>query len=60
MKISHEEYLKRVLFSKQLQLENLNIAHRVAIAEYEKEKTMLHKDINSLENQLNDAQVEQA
>lgn len=52
MKISHEEYLKRILNSKKNELEQLNISHRIDIATYETKKEMLCKEINSIENQL--------
>lgn len=54
VKISHEEYLKRIVHSKKMELENLNISHRIAIAEYETKKAILNKDIDSIEAQLND------
>lgn len=54
MKISHEEYLKRVVHSKKNELENLIISHRITIAEYETKKAILNKDIDSIEAQLND------
>ncbi|MBY9081221.1 hypothetical protein KIH86_24035 [Paenibacillus sp. HN-1] len=52
MKISHEEYLERTLKSKRIELENLNIMHRVAIATYEAKKEMLQKEMDSIERQL--------
>ena len=52
MKLSHEEYLKQSLTSKKLELENLNINHRIAIAEYNARKEMISKQIDSIEIQL--------
>jgi len=52
MNVSHEEYLQRILDSKKLELENLNIQHRIDIVVYETRKEALYKDIRSIEAQL--------
>lgn len=52
MKLSHEGYLKQTLNTRKNELENLNINHMVAIAEYNARKEMLTKQINSIERQL--------
>ena len=52
MKMSHEDYLKQMLKTKKHELENLNISHMIAIAEYNARKEMLFQQINSFEKQL--------
>jgi hypothetical protein len=52
VKLSHEEYLKQILRTKQMELENLKISHRIAIAEYDTKKEMLNNQIDSIERQL--------
>lgn len=52
MKPDNDEYLKRILNSKKIELESLHINHRICIAEFEAKKEMLNKDIDSLESQL--------
>lgn len=52
MNLSHEEYLKKTLDSKKIEMENLKISHRIALAEYEVKKEMLYGQIYSIENQL--------
>lgn len=54
MKIEHGEYLQRKLDSLKMELENLNIEHRINIAKYETKKEMIQKDIDGLERQLAD------
>lgn len=54
MKIEHGEYLRRKLGSRKIELENLNIEHRVNIAKYETKKELIQKDIDALERQLTD------
>lgn len=52
MKVTHDEYLKRTLRTKKMELTNLNIEHRIAIAKHEVKKDMLQKEIDSIERQL--------
>ena len=62
MKLSNEEYLKQTLKTegylkqtlktKKIELENLKISHRIAIAKYDTKKEMLISQIDSLEKQL--------
>lgn len=53
MKISHDEYLKRTLRSKKVELESLNVNHRISIAEYEVKRQAITDQIDSIEKQLN-------
>lgn len=52
MKLTHEQYLNRVLASKRMELNELKIKHRVEIAEYNVKLDMLNNQIYSIENQL--------
>lgn len=52
MKPSHEEYLKGMLASKQLHLDELSIQHRIHIAMFEDKKASLSKEINAIAQQL--------
>lgn len=52
MKIDHKEYLERLLLSRQLELDELNIQHRVNIAVYNEKREMISKQIHSLNIQL--------
>lgn len=54
MQIDHEEYLRRILKSKEFALEELNIQHRVAIAVHGEKKDLLQREIYSIEDQLRD------
>ena len=55
MKVSHEEYLKRTLKSKKLELENEKVLHRIAIEKHNLKQEMLQSQIDSIEHQLEDA-----
>jgi len=50
--ISNEEYLKNILSTAKLILQELEIVHRIEIATYESKKEMLRNQINSIESQL--------
>jgi hypothetical protein len=50
--MDHSEYLKRILATKKIELENVNIEHRIIIAEYKTKKELLQELIDSLEKQL--------
>jgi hypothetical protein len=50
--INHEEYLKQVLETKKMELQNLNINRRIAIGVYEAKKEMFMSQIHSIEKQL--------
>jgi hypothetical protein len=52
LKVTHEEYLKQMLKSKKMELEHVEIDHRIAIAEHNVKKKMLYEQINSIERQL--------
>lgn len=52
MGLSHEEYLQRTLITKKMELNNLEIDRRIAMAEFETKKNMLSSQIDSLERQL--------
>lgn len=52
MKITHEEYLKQILSSKKMELRELNIKSRIAIAEFNAKREMLEQQIYSIEKQL--------
>ena len=52
IKISHEDYLKNILYSAKLTLKELEILHRINIAVYEGKKEILTKQIESIEKQL--------
>ena len=52
IKISHEDYLKNILYSAKLTLKELEILHRINIAVYEGKKEILYKQIESIEKQL--------
>jgi hypothetical protein len=53
--ISHEEYLKQILKSKKIEVENLNINNMIAIAEYNARKEMIIQQMNSIERQLDNS-----
>jgi len=52
MNVNHEEYLQRILDSKKLELDKLNIQHRLDIVVYETRNEALDRDIRSIEAQL--------
>jgi hypothetical protein len=52
MKISDKQYLEQQLKTKRIELDNLNIDHRIAITKYETKKEMIVSQIDSLEKQL--------
>lgn len=54
MRVSHEEYMRRLLGAKKIEYENLEIEHRIAIAVYNARKDMITKQIHSIERQLED------
>jgi hypothetical protein len=54
--ISHEDYLKQMVKSKKIELENLNIKNMIAIAEYNARKEMVIEQLNSIERQLDNKQ----
>lgn len=57
MKVSHEEYLKRTMKTKQMELDALNVNHRIAIAVYDSQKLLMQKEIDSIESQLSNGKV---
>lgn len=56
MRLSHEQFLKRVLASKKLKLEETKIEHRMEIVKFNTRCELLTEEINSIERQLNDAE----
>lgn len=58
MKISNKEYLERILSSNKMELKELEIKHRIAIAEYNTKRELYQNQINSIELQLEENQDE--
>ncbi|MGD6898615.1 hypothetical protein [Bacillus infantis] len=52
MKLSHEDYLNQKLISKKLELDNVLLEHRIAIAEFNVKREMLQSQIDSIDRQL--------
>lgn len=52
MRISHEEYLKQSLRTKEMELKNIIIDHRIMIEKHEAVKDMLQKQVDSITRQL--------
>jgi hypothetical protein len=52
VKLSHEDYLKQMLTTKKVELENLKIDRRIYLAESQMKQEMLVSQIDSLEKQL--------
>jgi hypothetical protein len=54
MEITDKTYLEQQLRTKKIELDNVKIEHRIALAVYEVKKEMLNSQIDSLERQLED------
>ena len=52
--ISYEAYLQSVLMTKQMELSETNIMHRIEVAKYNLKTDSLRSDIGSIERQLED------
>jgi len=58
MKISNKEYLEKILSSNKMELKELEIKHRITIAEYNTKRELYQNQINSIEMQLEENQDE--
>lgn len=54
MGITHGEFLKRLLESKKMELTELKVRQRIALAEFDVKFSMLADQISTLEKQLED------
>jgi hypothetical protein len=54
MKLTHKEYLERILRDKKMELKNTEVQYQIEIAKYNTKHDMLQKEIDSIETQLND------
>lgn len=54
MKLTHKEYLERILHDKKMELKNTEVQYQIEIAKYNTKHDMLQKEIDSIETQLND------
>ena len=54
VKMTHKDYLEGILDSKRWGLKEIEIQHRIFIAEHEVKTKMLRESINSIERQLQD------
>jgi hypothetical protein len=52
MKLTHKEYLERILSDRKMELKELEIENRIRIAENNAKSEMLQKEIFSIETQL--------
>lgn len=52
MNISDKDYLRRMLKSLELELNEVQIQHRIAIAEFNIKRDILNRQIDSIELQL--------
>lgn len=52
MKLTDREYLQQILKSAKIELKEIEIKHRIAIAEFNVKKEILQKQIDSIEFQL--------
>lgn len=50
--MTHEMYMKQMLFSLNIEIKNVEILNRIAIAESKVKTEMLQRQIDSLESQL--------
>ncbi len=50
--VSHKEYLEKQLKSKEMELREVEVQFRVTVAEFNIEKDLLHEQIESIKNQL--------
>ena len=58
--ISYETYLQSVLMTKQMELSETNINHRIEVAKYNLKTDLLRSDIGSIERQLEDHKSKEA